>query len=185
MSDRPSAQDETQKACSLEELSIVDQTTQKDACNDERPGGLPAWKWKAAVLIFIITGCCSGQYQAVQHRDTSGTNTKSLFQGYDVSNVANIQPRLYEAFGNIELLPWIGLSYSLANFAVLSFARKIAYCFDLKWVYLVHLAIFMVGTAIGGASNNIQTMIVARVVMGWGGSVCQQMCVNMSLWSDT
>ncbi|KAM6517569.1 hypothetical protein FSOLCH5_008533 [Fusarium solani] len=157
MSDRASAQDEIQKGYSLEELSIIDQTTQKDACNDERPGGLPEWKWKAAVLIFIITGSCSG---------------------YDVSNVANIQPRLYEAFGNIELLPWIGLSYSLANFAVLSFARKIAYCFDLKWVYLVHLAIFMVGTAIGGASNDIQTMIVARVIMGWGGSVCQQ--INFS-----
>ncbi|RSL87755.1 hypothetical protein CEP52_015441 [Fusarium oligoseptatum] len=151
------SQDETQKGYSLEELSIIDQREYKDACSDERPGGLPEWKWKAAVLIFIVTGACSG---------------------YDVSNVANIQPRLYDAFGNIELLPWIALSYSLANFAVLSFARKIAYCFDLKWVYLVHLVIFMAGTAIGGASNDIQTMIVARVIMGWGGSVCQQ--INFS-----
>ena len=100
--------------------------------------------------------------------------------GYDVSNVANIQPRLYEAFGNIELLPWIGLSYSLANFAVLSFARKITYYFDLKWVYFFHLVVFMAGTAIGGSSNNIETMIVARVIMGWGGSVCQQMYVPAS-----
>lgn len=71
MSDHASAQDETQKAYSLEELSIIDQTTQKDGYNDERPGGLPEWKWKAAVLIFIITGACSGQYQVVQYRHSS------------------------------------------------------------------------------------------------------------------
>lgn len=79
MSDRASAQDETQKAYSLEELSTIDQTTQKDTCSDERPGGLPEWKWKAAVLIFIITGACSGQYQAVQCWNTSGTKQTHSF----------------------------------------------------------------------------------------------------------
>lgn len=91
-----------------------------------------------------------------------------------MSNVANIQPRLYESFGNIELLPWIGLSYSLANFAFLSFARKIAYAFDMKWVYISHILIFFAGATIAGASKNMATLIVGRIVMGWGGSVVQQ-----------
>lgn len=97
-----------------------------------------------------------------------------MLKGYDVSNVANIQPELYEVFGHIELLPWIGLSYSLANFAVLSYTRKITYCFNLKWVFILHMVIFMAGTAIAGAADNITTIIVGRVIMGWGGSVVQQ-----------
>jgi hypothetical protein len=97
-----------------------------------------------------------------------------MLAGYDVSNVANIQPRLYETFGNIELLPWIGLSYSLSNFAFLSFARKITYCFDLKWLYCFHLIVFLVGAAIAGTAQEINFIIVGRVIMGWGGSVVQQ-----------
>lgn len=94
--------------------------------------------------------------------------------GYDVSNVANIQPRLYEAFGNIELLPWIGLSYSLSNFAFLSFARNITYCFDLRWIYCAHLVVFLAGAVVAGSAEDIALVIVGRVIMGWGGSVVQQ-----------
>lgn len=91
-----------------------------------------------------------------------------------MSNVANIQPHLYEVFGNIELLPWIGLSYSLANFAFLSFARKIAFCFNMKWVYIAHLLVFVAGAAVSGAAENLDAVIVGRFIMGWGGSVVQQ-----------
>ncbi|KAJ5890296.1 Major facilitator superfamily domain general substrate transporter [Penicillium tannophilum] len=44
--------------------------------------------------------------------------------GYDVSNVANIQPALYKSFGNIKLLSWFNLSFSLAVSAVLSLSRN-------------------------------------------------------------
>ncbi|KAG9250306.1 major facilitator superfamily domain-containing protein [Emericellopsis atlantica] len=115
--------------------------------------GMAPWKWKGAMAVFLLT---------------------SAISGYDVSNVANIQPQMYAAFGNIELLPWIGLSYSLANMAVLSYARKIIYCFNLKTTYLIHLAIFAAGAAVAGAASNITTVIVGRVIMGIGGSVIQQ-----------
>lgn len=98
----------------------------------------------------------------------------SQLAGYDVSNVANIQPRLYEAFGDIKLLPWIGLSYSLSFFAVLSFARKIIYCFDMRWIYLTSLIVFIVGAAVAGAAPNMSAIIVGRVIMGLGGALVQQ-----------
>lgn len=107
-----------------------------------------------------------------------------LVLGYDVSNVANIQPALYEAFGNITLLPWISLSFSLAVFAVLSFSRKILYCFDIKWIYIVNLVIFMAGAAVAGAAPNLPAVIVGRVVMGVGGAVVYQRSVcNLTLMS--
>lgn len=93
--------------------------------------------------------------------------------GFDVSNVANIQPQLYEAFGHIEYLPWIGLSYSLANFATLALARKIIDVFNIRYVYIISIAIFFVGATLAGVAENISTVIAGRTIMGIGGSICQ------------
>lgn len=98
-----------------------------------------------------------------------------------MSNVANIQPALYKAFGNITLLPWISLSFSLAVFAVLSFSRKILYCFDMKWIYIASVLIFMAGAAVAGAAHNLPTVIVGRIIMGVGGAVVYQRCVAIYL----
>ncbi|KAL3475530.1 major facilitator superfamily domain-containing protein [Aspergillus californicus] len=114
---------------------------------------IPAWKWKASLVVFMLT---------------------TVINGYDVSNVANIQPRLYEAFGNIALLPWIGLSYSLASFAVLALSRKILYCFNMRWIYIVNVVIFMVGAAVAGSAQNMSSVIVGRIIMGVSGAIVYQ-----------
>ncbi|KAJ5364577.1 Major facilitator superfamily domain general substrate transporter [Penicillium cataractarum] len=114
---------------------------------------IPDWKWKGTLTVLVLT---------------------TLINGYDVSNVANIQPALYKAFGNITLLPWIGLSFSLAMFAVLSFSRKIMYCVDLKWIYIANVVIFMAGAAVAGAASDLPAVIVGRVIMGVGGAVVYQ-----------
>ncbi|RBA11767.1 hypothetical protein FPRO05_14249 [Fusarium proliferatum] len=99
--------------------------------------------------------------------------------GFDVSNVANIQPQLYEAFGHIEFLPWIGLSYSLANFATLAaFARKIIDVFNIRYVYIISIAVFFVGATLAGVAGNISTVIAGRAIMGIGGSICQNCAIS-------
>ncbi|KAF5016178.1 hypothetical protein F66182_12224, partial [Fusarium sp. NRRL 66182] len=114
---------------------------------------IPDWRWKGTLTVLILT---------------------TIINGYDVSNVANIQPSLYTAFGNITLLPWISLSFSLAVFAVLSLSRKILYCFDMKWVYIVSIVIFMVGAAVAGSASNFPAVIVGRIIMGVGGATIYQ-----------
>ncbi|CAI7647005.1 unnamed protein product [Penicillium glandicola] len=114
---------------------------------------IPNWKWKGTLVVLILT---------------------TLINGYDVSNVANIQPALYNTFGNIALLPWISLSFSLAVFAVLSFSRKILYCINMKWIYIASLVVFMAGAAVAGAAQDLPTVIVGRVIMGVGGAVVYQ-----------
>lgn len=88
--------------------------------------------------------------------------------------MANIQPRLYEAFHDIKLLTWIGLSYSMAYFAVLSLTRKIILCFNLRWTYLTFMLLFIAGAAIAGAAPSMSAIIVGRVIMGVAGAMCQQ-----------
>ncbi|KIA75671.1 MFS transporter [Aspergillus ustus] len=94
--------------------------------------------------------------------------------GLDPCNVANIQPHLYQAFGNIDLLPWISLSYTLSGFAVLSLSRKVTYCFSLRWIYIVCLAIFLAGAAIGGSASSMSVVVVGRIIMGVGGAIVYQ-----------
>ncbi|GKU10039.1 unnamed protein product, partial [Fusarium langsethiae] len=118
---------------------------------------LESWKWKGTILT-IYTTC--------------------IINGFDVSNVANIQPQLYGAFGHIEYLPWIGLSYSLANFATLSFARRILDIFDIRHTYIASILVFAAGAALAGSAKSISTIIAGRVVMGIGGSVCQNCAIS-------
>jgi MFS family permease len=132
--------------------SITTATTQKPEAPHPRKD-LPNWKWQGTLAVCFLT---------------------SLVNGYDVSNVANIQPRIYEQFGDIELLPWIGLSYSLAFFACLSFARKILFIFNMRWVLIFFCFIFVVGAAIAGAAPSMTAVIVGRVIMGLAGACIQQ-----------
>ncbi|KAH8173500.1 major facilitator superfamily protein [Sarocladium implicatum] len=131
--------------------SMTATTMQKEALHPRKD--LPNWKWQGTLAVCFLT---------------------SLVNGYDVSNVANIQPRIYEAFGSIELLPWIGLSYSLAFFASLSFARKVLLIFNMRWVLIFFCFVFVVGAAVAGAAPNMTAVIVGRVIMGVAGACIQQ-----------
>ncbi|CEL03550.1 hypothetical protein ASPCAL04704 [Aspergillus calidoustus] len=126
--------------------------TQEQNSSQHRPELLP-WKWRGSLFAILLT---------------------CLIHGYDVSNVANIQPHLYEAFGDIELLPWIALSYTLSVFAVLSLSRKVTYCFDLRSIYIASIVIFLAGAAVGGSASSISAVIVGRVIMGVGGAIVYQ-----------
>lgn len=145
---------------------------------------IPNWKWKGTLAVLVLTTLINGRLSPKYHSTACIPNHRSdevIVLGYDVSNVANIQPALYKAFGNITLLPWISLSFSLAVFAVLSFSRKILYCVDMKWIYIASLVIFMAGAAVAGAAPNLPTVIVGRVIMGVGGAVVYQRYVPVYL----
>ncbi|KAF5119701.1 Efflux pump DEP3 [Metarhizium anisopliae] len=130
--------------------------SQKTALQSQDDNVVPrrSWRWKGTLAIIYFT---------------------ALINGYDVSNAANIQSRLYEAFGRIELLSWISLSYSLALFSVMFLVRHLTYNFDLRWLYLGSLAVFLAGATVAGAAQNMAAIIVGRVIMGVGGAFVQQM----------
>ncbi|KAJ5556104.1 Major facilitator superfamily domain general substrate transporter [Penicillium frequentans] len=82
---------------------------------------IPDWKWKGTLAVLVLT---------------------TLINGYDVSSLAKIQPALYRSFGNITLLSWISLSFSLAV-----------------------VMIFMAGAAVAGAASNLPTVIVGKSLL--------------------
>ncbi|KAK3319875.1 major facilitator superfamily domain-containing protein [Cercophora scortea] len=94
----------------------------------------------------------------------------SYVSGYDVSNLANIQAPVYQAFGHIELLPWVSVAYALANAATIPFFRKIAGFCPLRPLACFALLAFIVGAAICGAAPTIIVLIVGRALNGVGAA---------------
>lgn len=94
--------------------------------------------------------------------------------GYDTSNVANVQVSVYRAFGHIELLPWLSLSYSLISVAVIPLVRKFTLFCDLKWMGLLSCLLTCAASALAGAAPNIESVIVGRVLMAIGSATLYQ-----------
>ncbi|KAI0602809.1 major facilitator superfamily domain-containing protein [Biscogniauxia sp. FL1348] len=104
-----------------------------------------------------------------------------FLNGYDVSNLANLQIPIYQAFGHIELLPWISLSYSVCNVAAIPLARKLTQFYDLKLLGLVSLIFIAAGAALCGAAPNIESVIVGRAITAVASSIVYQCCLNFTV----
>ncbi|KAI1859249.1 uncharacterized protein JN550_012169 [Neoarthrinium moseri] len=95
-------------------------------------------------------------------------------ESYDLSNVANIQATLYEAFGHIELLPFCAMSYAIAQTAGVPLVRKFSNFTDLRILIVMGSVVFSVGAAVCGSAPTMNAFIIGRVVKGLGGSLLTQ-----------
>ncbi|KAI0912118.1 major facilitator superfamily domain-containing protein [Ustulina deusta] len=114
---------------------------------------LTPWKWR---LMFVVC------------------NIFSLVNGYDLSNAANIQGPVYRAFGDIYLLPWVALSYSVCNVVATPLARKLYRFYDIKVLTISGLVLIIAGSALAGAARKFQLFIIGRAIMAFGASIVFQ-----------
>ncbi|OTA80786.1 hypothetical protein M434DRAFT_25441 [Hypoxylon sp. CO27-5] len=121
---------------------------------------LPAWKWK---ILLVANGFLT------------------IVHGYDVSNVANIQPSIYRAFGHIELLSWVALSYSVCSIALIPLGRKLFQFGDFKTLYLGGMLLLIAGSIISGAAHNIWGVIAGRIVVALGSSTIYQGILSFNI----
>ncbi|KAJ8108016.1 hypothetical protein ONZ43_g6553 [Nemania bipapillata] len=82
--------------------------------------------------------------------------------------VAAIQPSILDAFGQVELLPWIGVAFALGSTAILPWGKAYG-VFDIKRLLLANILLFEAGSAICGAAPNMTALIIGRVIAGVGG----------------
>ncbi|KAL6691575.1 major facilitator superfamily domain-containing protein [Trichoderma pleuroticola] len=93
-----------------------------------------------------------------------------LIVGYDVSNVANVQTSVYEAFGHVELLPWVAVGYSTLSAATAPSWRKITAIYPLKIVFFISELLMLIGSILAGAATNMNMVIIGRVITGLGSA---------------
>ncbi|KAI1341350.1 hypothetical protein F5Y15DRAFT_354002 [Xylariaceae sp. FL0016] len=101
-------------------------------------------------------------------------NLLMLINGYDISNVASLQALLYDAFGHVELLPWIGLTYFLCDLAMTPLARKLFQFYEVKFLTILSLLVMISGTALAAAAPNLDCFIAGRALMGFGTALSYQ-----------
>ncbi|KZL84640.1 major facilitator superfamily transporter [Colletotrichum incanum] len=124
----------------------------------------PSWRWPCVQSAFILGG---------------------MLLGYDVSNIANIQPSIYEAFGNVHLLPWVATGYTATQVCMVPLVRKLATLGNLKLQIVLYTMIFIVGAAVSGSATSINSVIVGRAVAGVGGAGIYQLCILVNVILST
>ncbi|KAL8697937.1 MAG: hypothetical protein Q9201_006842 [Fulgogasparrea decipioides] len=100
-------------------------------------------------------------------------STTFLF-ALDNTIVADVQPAIIERFGSISKLPWLSVAFLVAaagtNLVCQLRRGKIYAQFDAKILYLSSVFLFEAGSAICGAANTMDALIVGRAICGFGGA---------------
>ncbi|OHF02314.1 major facilitator superfamily transporter [Colletotrichum orchidophilum] len=126
--------------------------------------GMAAWRWPCIQSAFVLGG---------------------MLLGYDVSNIANIQPPIYEAFGQVHLLPWVATGYTATQVCMVPLVRKLALLGHVKLQIVAYTLIFLIGAAVSGSATSMNSVIVGRAVSGIGGAGIYQLCILVNVLLTT
>ena len=130
------------------ESSDVERQSKEEQDGDDGKPHYPVWQW-VLTLIGLYTG--------------------ALLYGLDTTIAADVQQPVYERFGNIEDLAWIGLGFPMGSVAGIMFIGRLYDLYNIKWLMNASIFIFEVGSAVCGAAPNMNALIVGRVIAGLGG----------------
>ncbi|KAL9640599.1 MAG: hypothetical protein Q9204_000655 [Flavoplaca sp. TL-2023a] len=96
--------------------------------------------------------------------------SSTFLYALDNTIVANIRPSIIESLGEIEKLPWVSVAYAAGEVGSNPFWGKIYGLFNPKWLYILSVAIFEIGSAVCASSRTTNALIVGRSIAGVGGS---------------
>ncbi|KAL8684593.1 MAG: hypothetical protein Q9224_006249, partial [Gallowayella concinna] len=88
----------------------------------------------------------------------------------DNTIVADVQPAIIERFHSIEKLPWLSVAFLVAAAGTNLVWGKMYAQFDAKHLYLISVFFFEAGSAICGAANTMDALIIGRAICGFGGA---------------
>lgn len=72
---------------------------------------------------------------------------------------------------SLETIQWVATGYTLALATVIPLSRWAADRFGTKRVYLIAIALFLVGSALAGTAWSVESLIFFRVLQGLGGGM--------------
>ncbi|MCJ1246728.1 hypothetical protein MMC30_003937 [Trapelia coarctata] len=128
---------------------ITDEEKAVRAAGVAPPRDISGWKWALGVAAIM--------------------SSVFLFS-LDQTIVADIIPPIVLHFGSIEKLPWVSVTLLLAAAGTINFWAKMFGQFDPKWLYIICVAMFEVGSALCGAAPSMDALIVGRAIAGLGGA---------------
>jgi MFS family permease len=107
------------------------------------------WKWVTAMIALYST---------------------AFLYGLDTTIAADVQPNIVRSLGQIQKLTWIGTGFPLGSVATILPIGYAYGLFNIKYLYIVSVIVFEIGSAICGAAPTMDALIVGRVIAGAGGA---------------
>ncbi|TKA73428.1 hypothetical protein B0A49_06837 [Cryomyces minteri] len=88
----------------------------------------------------------------------------------DNTIIATAIPRITDQFKALNDVGWYGSAYLLTTCAFQLLFGKFYSFFSIKWIYLIALAIFEIGSLVCGIAPNSNALIVGRAIAGVGSA---------------
>ncbi|KAI9875888.1 MAG: hypothetical protein M1830_007829 [Pleopsidium flavum] len=96
-------------------------------------------------------------------------STTFLFS-LDNTIVADVQPSIVRQFDATEELPWLSVAFLLGAASTNLFWGQCYGQFDAKYIYILCIILFEIGSAVCGAAPSMDALIVGRAICGLGGA---------------
>ncbi|KAL9055930.1 MAG: hypothetical protein Q9162_003226 [Coniocarpon cinnabarinum] len=94
----------------------------------------------------------------------------TLLMALDNTIVADLQPQVVEALGEINKFPWINHTFDLGSVSTGLLWGKLYSSFDTKVMFVAGVVLFEVGSTISGAAPNMNAFIIGRAIGGVGAN---------------
>ncbi|KAL8396833.1 hypothetical protein RB594_003793 [Gaeumannomyces avenae] len=88
----------------------------------------------------------------------------------DNSIITTAIPRITDEFRSLEDVGWYGSAYLLTTAALQLLFGKFYTFFSVKWIYLIAIGLFELGSLICGVARNSLTLILGRAIAGLGSA---------------
>ena len=99
----------------------------------------------------------------------AGLLTAMLLSSLDQMIFSTALPTIVGELHGVEYMVWVTTAYILASTIAMPAYGKLGDLVGRKWLFVGAIAIFLVGSTIGGLAQNMPTLIVGRAVQGLGG----------------
>ena len=99
----------------------------------------------------------------------SGLLIAMLLASLDQTIFSTALPTIVGELHGVEHMVWVTTAYILASTIVMPVYGKLGDLVGRKWLFVAAIAIFVVGSVIGGLADSMPTLIAGRAVQGLGG----------------
>ncbi|TCP57950.1 EmrB/QacA subfamily drug resistance transporter [Tumebacillus sp. BK434] len=102
-----------------------------------------------------------------------------FFASLDQTVVGTAMPTIIGKLGGLDLLTWITTAYLLTSTAVVPIAGKLADLFGRRVIYLIGMAVFIIGSALCGMAESMTQLAIYRAIQGLGGGILMPLAMTI------
>jgi len=99
----------------------------------------------------------------------AGLMVAMLLASLDQTIFSTALPTIVGQLDGVEHMLWVTTAYVLASTIVMPVYGKLGDLVGRKWLFIIAIGIFLVGSVMGGLADSMTTLIAGRAVQGLGG----------------